>query len=91
LKQCLDCDNLHRRIKKIIGQLNAIDKMVDADIPCEEILIQISAVKSAVHKTGQAVLEGHLAACVREGLEKGDADGIISDCKNIMEYFSRMS
>ena len=91
MKQCLDRDNLHRRIKKIIGQLNAIDKMVDADVPCEAILIQISAVKSAVHKAGQAVLEGHLAACVREGIENGDADGIIADCSKIMEYFSRMS
>jgi len=91
MKQCLDTGNLHLRIKKIIGQLNAIDKMVDSDIPCEQILIQISAVKSAVHKAGQAVLEGHLSFCVHDGFKHGDADKTISDCKQIMEYFSRMS
>ena len=37
MKQCMDSANLHRRIKKIIGQLNAIDRMIDEDIPCEDI------------------------------------------------------
>ena len=32
----MDADNLHRRLKKIIGQLGAIDKMVDQDVPCED-------------------------------------------------------
>ncbi|MEF2806995.1 MAG: metal-sensing transcriptional repressor, partial [Desulfovibrio sp.] len=43
----MDAANLHRRLRKIIGQVNAIDKMVDEDIPCEDILSQINAAKSA--------------------------------------------
>lgn len=38
MKQCMDSENLHRRCKKIIGQVQAIDKMIDEDIPCEEKL-----------------------------------------------------
>ena len=38
MKQCMDSDNLHRRLKKIIGQVQAIDRMIDEDIPCEDIL-----------------------------------------------------
>ena len=72
--QCMDSENLHRRFKKIIGQIQAIDRMVDEDIPCEDILAQINAAKSALHKAGQVVLEGHIQHCVREGIEKGDAD-----------------
>lgn len=41
MKQCMDADNLHRRLKKIIGQVQAIDRMVDEDVPCEDILAQI--------------------------------------------------
>ncbi|MEL7634579.1 hypothetical protein SPX_06060 [Sporomusa paucivorans] len=52
MRQCMDADNLHRRINKIIGQLKAIDKTVDEDIPCEELLIQINAAKKALHKVG---------------------------------------
>ena len=35
MKQCMDADNLHRRLRKIVGQVQAIDRMVDEDIPCE--------------------------------------------------------
>ena len=34
MRQCMDADNLHRRLKKIIGQVQAIDRMVDEDVPC---------------------------------------------------------
>jgi DNA-binding FrmR family transcriptional regulator len=91
MRQCMDSTNLHRRIKKIIGQLNAIDKMVDEDVPCEDVLIQINAAKSALHKVGQVVLEGHLNHCVREGIEHGDADKTISEFAKAVEHFSRMS
>ena len=33
MKQCMDAENLHRRLKKIIGQVQAIDRMIDEDIP----------------------------------------------------------
>ena len=76
--------------KKIIGQLNAIDRMVDEDIPCEDVIIQINAAKSALHKVGQIVLEGHLHHCVKEGIEHGDAQKTIEDFAKAIEYFSRM-
>ena len=55
MRQCMDADNLHRRLRKIIGQVQAIDRMVDEDVPCEDILAQINAAKSALHKAGQVV------------------------------------
>lgn len=87
----MDADNLHRRLKKIIGQLGAIDKMVDQDVPCEGMLMQINAAKSALHKVGQVVLEGHLNHCVRDGIEHGDADRTIAEFAKAIEHFSRMS
>ena len=88
--QCMDSENLHRRVKKIIGQINAIDRMVDEDIPCEDILAQINAAKSALHKAGQVVLEGHIQHCVREGIEKGDADRTIARFTKAVERFANM-
>ena len=38
MRQCMDADNLHRRLKKIIGQVQAIDRMIDEDVPCEDVL-----------------------------------------------------
>ncbi len=91
MRRCMDTDNIHRRINKISGQLNAINKMVDEDIPCEEVLMQINAAKSALHKVGQIVLEGHLNHCVRDGLEHGDADKTIAEFAKAVEHFSRLS
>ena len=91
MKQCMDSTNLHRRLKKIIGQLQAIDKMVDEDVHCEDVLVQINAAKSALHKVGQVVLEGHLNHCVRDGIEHGDADKTIAEFAKAIEHFSRMS
>ncbi|MBQ2342876.1 MAG: metal-sensing transcriptional repressor [Acidaminococcaceae bacterium] len=88
--QCMDSENLHRRFKKIIGQIQAIDRMVDEDIPCEDILAQINAAKSALHKAGQVVLEGHIQHCVREGIEKGDADKTIARFTKAVERFANM-
>ena len=90
MKQCMDSENIHRRMKKIIGQLNAIDRMVDEDVPCEDVIMQINAAKSALHKVGQIVLEGHLHHCVKEGIEHGDADKTREDFAKAIEYFSRM-
>ena len=36
MRQCMDADNLHRRLKKIIGQVQAIDRMVDEDVPLQD-------------------------------------------------------
>ena len=47
MKQCMDADNLHRRLKKIIGQVQAIDRMVDEDVPCEDILLKIMTTESS--------------------------------------------
>ena len=89
MKQCMDADNLHRRLKKILGQVNAIDRMVDEDIPCEDILSQVNAAKSALNKVGQIILEGHINHCVRDAFEAGDEKRIESFTKAI-ERFANM-
>lgn len=86
----MDSENLHRRLKKIIGQLNAIDRMIDEDIPCENILMQINASKSALHKVGHIIVEGHLEHYIKESMEKGDTDEALTDVSTILEYYSRI-
>lgn len=46
MRQCMDAENLHRRLKKILVQVQAIDRMIDEDVPCEDVLAQINAAKS---------------------------------------------
>ena len=90
MRQCMDMDNLHNRLKRVDGQIKAIDRMIEQDVPCEDIIIQINAAKTALHKIGQVVLEGHLNHCVKDGIEHGDAEKTIAAFAKALEYFSRL-
>ncbi len=90
MKQCMDAENLHNRLSRIIGQIQAIDRMIDQDVPCEDVLSQINAAKSALHKAGQVVLKGHLKHCVRDGIEHGDANKTIESFAKAVERFANM-
>ena len=90
MKQCMDAPNLHRRLAKIIGQVQAIDRMIDEDVPCEDVLSQINAAKSALNKAGQVVLAGHIKHCVRDGIEHGNADETIEKFTKAVERFANM-
>ena len=62
----------------------------DEDVPCEDILSQINAAKSALNKAGQVVLEGHIKHCVKDGIEHGDADATIEKFTKAVERFANM-
>ncbi|MDO4588004.1 MAG: metal-sensing transcriptional repressor [Planctomycetia bacterium] len=91
MKKCLDTEKLHLRLNRIIGQLNAIQKMIDQDTPCEQVLVQINAAKGALHRVGLIVLKGHMNHCVREGIENGNAEATLEKFAEALEHFSRMS
>lgn len=65
---------LQNRINRIIGQLNGIKNMIDDNRYCGDILIQISAVESALQSLGYVVLEEHMQTCVVEEIGKGNTE-----------------
>ena len=87
--QCMDSDKLHARLKKIAGQVNAIDRMIDEEIPCEDILSQLNAAKSALNKVGQVVLEGHIRHCVLNAVRQG-AEEALENFTKAIERFANM-
>ena len=92
MRKCIeDVTSLQLRLKKIIGQLAGVQKMIDEDVPCEDILTQLSAANGALHRIGLVILEGHLRHCVREGIEKGDADATIENFAEALEHFAGMA
>ncbi len=59
--------------------------MIDEDVPCEDILAQINAAKSALNGCGKVVLEGHIKHCVRDVIEHGDADTLCEYAVNTQQ------
>ena len=86
----MDSENLHRRLRKILGQVQAIDRMIEEDIPCEDVQIKIKAEKYKIKKVGQVVLEGHINHCVRDGIEHGDVEKTISDFTKAVERYAKI-
>ncbi len=64
------------RLNRISGQINGITKMVENDAYCNDVLVQLSAVKNSVKSLSSHILENHLYTCVTRDLENGDLDAI---------------
>lgn len=64
------------RLSKAIGHLESIKKMVETGRDCSEVLIQLSAVKSAINNTGKVILQDHIQHCLVDAIESGDMQEI---------------
>lgn len=91
MKDCIDSDKICKRLNRIEGQIRGIVKMIKDEKSCEEILVQIGAAKSALHKTGQAVLEGHLQHCITDAVREGKEKEAIKNLTSAIEQFSRIT
>jgi CsoR family transcriptional regulator, copper-sensing transcriptional repressor len=69
-----DKDALKTRLHRIEGQVRGIERMVDEDRYCIDILTQVGAVKTALESLGFEILEDHVSHCVKDALASGDAD-----------------
>ena len=65
---------LKNRIHRINGQLGGIEKMIDEQRYCGDILIQISAVQKAVEALSYQILQEHMHTCVLSAVEKGNVE-----------------
>ena len=66
--------DLMTRLNKIEGQVRGIKKMVEEDIYCDDVLNQISSVKSALNGLSKAILERHLNTCVIEKIKNDETE-----------------
>ena len=85
-----DFDAVANRLKRIEGQIRGLLRMIEEGKGCEEVLIQIGSAKAALHKAGQAVLEGHLRHCVLDGIRGGDGEETVRRLSSALEQFSRI-
>ena len=64
------------RLSRAIGHLESIKRMVEDGRDCSEVLIQLSAVKSAINNTGKVILEDHIKHCLVDAIESVDMEAI---------------
>ena len=66
-----DKDDYLRRLRRIEGQVRALQRMVENDEYCIDVLTQVSAVTRALQAVALGLLEDHLGHCVTEAIERG--------------------
>ncbi|MFC3419350.1 metal-sensing transcriptional repressor [Salinicoccus hispanicus] len=80
---------MQNRLKRIEGQVRGIQKMIDEDRYCIDILIQISAIQSALKNVGYSVTERHMKHCVTDAIEKGEGAESIEELMAVLKQFSK--
>jgi CsoR family transcriptional regulator, copper-sensing transcriptional repressor len=66
-----DKDNYLRRLRRIEGQVRGLQRMVEEDKYCIDILTQVSAVNRALQSVALGLLEQHLGHCVAQAVAEG--------------------
>ena len=64
------------RLRRAEGQIRGIEKMVESDAYCPDILTQVSAVTSALNSFNRELLACHMRSCVAEDIRGGDDEAI---------------
>ena len=62
----------HKRLRRIEGQIRGLQKMVEEDRYCADILTQISSVQEALRSVGQALMRNHLKHCATSAIRADD-------------------
>ncbi len=75
---------LQNRMRRIKGQIEGIERMVEDNRDCIEIITQISAAEAALDKVALGLVDGHVRACMTEGNGAGQADELMAAVGRLM-------
>lgn len=67
-------DDYNRRLRRIEGQIRGLQRLIDEDVYCIDVLTQISSVTKSLQSVGLGLLDEHLRHCVRHAVNEA-ADG----------------
>ena len=95
MSECCHCDKkrvrtdeelkrLSNRLCRIEGQVRGLREMLNKDVYCPDILVQVSAVNAALISFSRELLSEHLRTCVVEGIRQGD-DAVIDELMAVLQ------
>lgn len=78
---------LIRRLKKIEGQVRGIQRMLEEERYCVDILVQLAAARAGLDKVGLALIEEHTRGCLRQAVATGQGDEAIDELVDVLAQF----
>ncbi len=73
-----------QRLKRIEGQARGLQRMIEEGRACEDVVIQLSAIKSAIDQVSLSIVGTHMIECIRAEMEES------GDCKKVIERMQNM-
>lgn len=86
-----DKDALVKRLHRIEGQVRGIERMVEDERYCIDVLTQIGAVTTALESVAFKILDDHVSHCVSGALSSGDPDVAAEKSKELLEAVQRFA
>lgn len=81
--------NCGNRLKRIEGQVRGINRMIDEERYCIDILTQLRAVRAALRRVEDEVLGDHVSHCVEHAIASGSADDQRRKVQELLEVLAR--
>jgi DNA-binding FrmR family transcriptional regulator len=81
--------DIKKRLNRIEGQIRGIQKMIDNDESCNDILVQIAAVRAAINKAGGMILENYTKACVKKACANEESAGSVDELIDTIIKFTK--
>jgi DNA-binding FrmR family transcriptional regulator len=79
---------LQDRLRRAEGQIRGLQRMIDADTYCMDVLTQLNSVTAALRAVGMGLLDDHVRHCLRESLESGDGEDSVEELMAAVARFS---
>jgi DNA-binding FrmR family transcriptional regulator len=84
-----DKQKLLNRLKRIEGQTRGIQRMVQEDKYCVDIMTQISSIQAALEQVSLTLMEDHMRHCVAEAIQQGNGDEKITEVVNVLKRYAK--
>ena len=85
-----DKDRVRKRLRRIEGQVRGLQRMVDEDAYCIDVLTQVASVTKALQGVGMGLLDDHIRHCVREAADGEGVDPFDAKVEEVMSAVGRM-
>ena len=79
----------HARLRRIEGQVQGLQRMIEADAYCVDVLLQISAVQGALEQVQKLLLGRHIESCVSDAIRSGSKTERQQKVDELLEVFAR--
>ena len=78
--------DIQKRLNRAIGQLNGVKAMIEDNRYCGDVLTQLAAAESAIHRTAEIILQDHMETCVVEQVRAGNVEVVDEAMKLIRKF-----